>query len=170
MNTCMPYIHSQGDRSPWAPYLGLLPTPTDMRAYHPLFFGDATIAAFEGSDVQAPLRRRRDSEVSRFALVFGTAPPADEGCSAGGGPAAEGSFGAGRELEVKNNLILLLLFVFVCHPKKLQIPSKIRMYVVCMYYVFTCVTCMHPHAGSTHSLVYTYIYIHNYDLTYKIDK
>lgn len=77
-------INPQADRSAWAPYLRLLPTPADMRAHHPLFFGDATIASFEGSDVQAPLRQRRDTEVSNFALKF---------ASAGGSP--------GRELEVR---------------------------------------------------------------------
>lgn len=56
----------QADASPWAPYLRLLPTPGEMKAYHPLFFDDATIASFKGSDVRAPLRRRRDAEVMRF--------------------------------------------------------------------------------------------------------
>lgn len=72
----------QADLSPWAPYLRLLPTPSEMEAYHPLFFDNATIASFEGSDVQAPLRERRDSEVARFTTKF----------------AAEGS--VGRELQV----------------------------------------------------------------------
>ncbi|CAM9367048.1 unnamed protein product, partial [Pylaiella littoralis] len=60
----------RADASPWAPYLGLLPTPSDMKSYHPLFFDDATIASFKGSDVRAPLRRRRDAEVVGFARKF----------------------------------------------------------------------------------------------------
>ncbi|CAM9111502.1 unnamed protein product, partial [Ectocarpus sp. 13 AM-2016] len=58
--------------SPWAPYLRLLPTPSEMEAHHPLFFDNATIASFEGSDVQAPLRERRASEIfsySYFVLI-----------------------------------------------------------------------------------------------------
>lgn len=50
-----------------------------MRSYHPLFFSNGTIAAFDGSDVQAALRQRRDSEVSRFARIFGIAAAAPEG-------------------------------------------------------------------------------------------
>eukprot|EP00752_Nemacystus_decipiens_P005465 g4951.t1 len=77
------------DRSPWAAYLDLLPTPADMRSRwpHPLFFGNGTIAAFEGSDVQATLRQRRDLEVSHFTRVFTAAPESS----------VEGE--AGRELE-----------------------------------------------------------------------
>ncbi|CAM9380643.1 unnamed protein product, partial [Ectocarpus sp. 8 AP-2014] len=71
----------RADLSPWAPYLRLLPTPSEMEAYHPLFFDNATIASFEGSDVLAPLRERRDSEVAGFTTKF----------------AAEGS--AGRDLQ-----------------------------------------------------------------------
>eukprot|EP00903_Cladosiphon_okamuranus_P008005 g7724.t1 len=74
------------DRSPWAPYLALLPTPADMRLYHPLFFTNGTIAGFKGSDVEAALRQRRDTETSRFSLIFSASP---EG-------SAEGA--AGREL------------------------------------------------------------------------
>ncbi|CAM9471997.1 unnamed protein product, partial [Ectocarpus sp. 12 AP-2014] len=62
----------RADLSPWAPYLRLLPTPSEMEAHHPLFFDNATIASFEGSDVQAPLRERRDSEVARFTTNFAT--------------------------------------------------------------------------------------------------
>ncbi|CAM9869437.1 unnamed protein product [Ectocarpus sp. 4 AP-2014] len=71
----------RADLSPWAPYLRLLPTPSEMEAYHPLFFDNATIASFEGSDVQAPLRERRNSEVAGFMTKF----------------VSEGS--AGRELQ-----------------------------------------------------------------------
>ncbi|CAM9184413.1 unnamed protein product, partial [Ectocarpus fasciculatus] len=71
----------RADLSPWAPYLRLLPTTSEMEEYHPLFFDNATIASFEGSDVQAPLKERRDSEVAGFTTKF----------------VAEGS--AGRELQ-----------------------------------------------------------------------
>ncbi|CAM9429932.1 unnamed protein product, partial [Ectocarpus sp. 6 AP-2014] len=71
----------RADLSPWAPYLRLLPTLSEMEAYHPLFFDNATIASFQGSDVQAPLRERRDSEMAGFTTKF----------------AVEGS--AGRELQ-----------------------------------------------------------------------
>lgn len=91
-----------------APYLGLLPTPTDMRSHHPLFFGDDTIAAFEGSDVQEPLRQRRDVEASRFALMFAAAPEVSPGGSAGGGSGEGSSSAAGQELEVKRNLAVYL--------------------------------------------------------------
>ncbi|CAB1120348.1 unnamed protein product [Ectocarpus sp. CCAP 1310/34] len=41
--------------SPRAPYLRLLPTPSEMEAYHPLFFDSATIASFEGLGRPGPL-------------------------------------------------------------------------------------------------------------------
>lgn len=80
------------EQSRWGPFLRLLPTPSDVKAYHPYFFDDTVLQLLEGSDVQGASRGERDAEVAAFERKFGDA-----------------SFG-GREFEVKCNGV----FYFCC--------------------------------------------------------